>query len=331
MLPVMRLRDGDILTDERVWAELARLAARKSRGSAHVVVPYVTKNLLDLREGDSLACDLSPHALSTGQTNPHVLRRYLAQGVAVHRSPGLHAKVFVLGDTAVVGSANMSASSSERLREAVVVLKGKERIEAVRKVAVSLTGVAVSRQDLLDAAKLYKKAAGRKLPKRPTDEHPGGPPPTVDDRLWVIAVWSEEWPITAAKRAAKERGRVRRRAGSAADVEIGATLFDQDTAPKLRVDDYIIEAWADTRNGSLIEAAHPSQVVEIIEIPGPGASAGWTLVYTRRATGTDTVPWKDVKEAASKAGARLGGTTKLSKRLTDERVRKALLGLWPNG
>jgi hypothetical protein len=320
--------DPKVLVDEQVWLELKRLAARKSRGSAIVAVPYVTEPLLDLRAGDTLAVDLSPPILRAGQTNPKVLRRYLRAGVSLYSSPGLHAKIFVLGDTAVVGSPNMSKASERDLREAVIVVKERAAVRTAAEVARRLLDRELGKADLDDAARLYcPPQRGPARPTRPSTEYPAGPPPTASDRLWLLGLYLTEWPATAEKRAAAANRGIRRRAGAAADVEIGSALFDLDTAPKLRLDDLVIEASAPANGKPLEEAFHPARVIDLLKVPGPGPSPGWLIAYWRRPTGTTPRPWADVQAAAAKAGARLSADSTF-RRITDPTLHAALRRLW---
>lgn len=318
-----------VLVDDQVWPELKRLAARRSRPPAIVVVPYVTKALLDLRAGDTLAVDLSDATLAAGQTNPAVLKRYLRAGVAVHASPGLHAKIFVLGDTAVVGSSNMSTSSERDLREAVVVVKDWAAVRAAADVARRLVGLELTKGELDDAALRYRPPRrGPTRPRRPTIKYPAGPPSAPGDRLWVLGLHLMDWPTTAEKRAAAAQRGVRRRAGAAADVEIGTALFDVATAPKLRVDDIVIEAWAPAENKPLKEALHPARVIELLSVPGRGRAPGWVIAYWRRPTGTTPRPWADVRAAAAKTGARFSDDHNFLRRVTDPALHAALRRLW---
>ena len=56
------------------------------------------------------------------------------------RFPGLHAKIFVLGDTAVIGSANLSQSSARDWREAVIVVKDGAAVRSAAEAAKRLLG-----------------------------------------------------------------------------------------------------------------------------------------------------------------------------------------------
>jgi hypothetical protein len=319
-----------ILIDDEVWPTLRRLAARRRRGAAIVAVPYVTEPLLELRAGDTLAVDLSPATLATGQTKPAVLRRYLKAGVHLHSSPGLHAKLFVLGNVAVVGSANMSASSAETLREAVVIVANKAAVRAAAEAAAQLLGPEIGKAELDAADKLYRpaKRGGTTAPKRPSKQHPAGPPPGPDDRLWVIGLYGADWPATAVARAEAARRGLRRRAGPAADVEIGSGLFDIDKAPKLRIDDIVIEVFAYSRKKPLVVAEAPARVIELLEVPGRGRSKGWVIAYWRRPKGTATLDWEDVQAAAKKAGAHFTDDATFMRHVTKPALHAALRRLW---
>jgi hypothetical protein len=64
--------------------------------------------------------DASELAVASGQTAPADLSKLVKRGVRVYSVPNLHAKVFVLGRAAYIGSANVSNRSASRLVEAVI-------------------------------------------------------------------------------------------------------------------------------------------------------------------------------------------------------------------
>jgi phosphatidylserine/phosphatidylglycerophosphate/cardiolipin synthase-like enzyme len=57
--------------------------------------------------------DASEAAVQAGQTCPASLSSMLKRGVQVFSREGLHAKVFVFGTTAYIGSANVSGNSEK--------------------------------------------------------------------------------------------------------------------------------------------------------------------------------------------------------------------------
>lgn len=99
-----------------------RQATRKRAAIAYV--GSAATDLLCLVSGDLIIVDGSVGALGAGLVDPAVIEAWLAEGVEVRSLWGLHAKVMHLEGRrtrVVVGSANASAHSRDRLREAAVV------------------------------------------------------------------------------------------------------------------------------------------------------------------------------------------------------------------
>jgi hypothetical protein len=118
-----------------IWSEITK-TVRASRRRCFVAVAYFgagASRRLPLPMGSSLVVDASERAVGCGQTCPADLQKLQARGVAVYSVPNLHAKVFVVGRTAYVGSTNVSTSSAEKLLEAVIRTSEPRTVGAVRK------------------------------------------------------------------------------------------------------------------------------------------------------------------------------------------------------
>ena len=105
-----------------IWPQLTK-AVRGSSQRCAVAVAYFGKGaskLLPLAKGSRLVVDASERSVASGQTCPADLRILVKRGVRVYSVPNLHAKVFVLGRAAYIGSANVSNRSASQLVEAVV-------------------------------------------------------------------------------------------------------------------------------------------------------------------------------------------------------------------
>ncbi|MCY1013407.1 hypothetical protein OV079_49350 [Nannocystis pusilla] len=109
------------LLTEKVWSAI-QAAAHGARGRKYAAVAFVGADgaelLSDFGVGDILVCNMGREALRAGTTNPFAIERLIVRGVDVYSHERLHAKVYVFGDLAVVGSANASASAANRLAEA---------------------------------------------------------------------------------------------------------------------------------------------------------------------------------------------------------------------
>lgn len=120
---------------ETLWPELKK-TARASRQRCAVAVAYFGKGaskLLPLPKGSRLVVDASEGAVKSGQTCPADLLAMTKRGIRVYSITNLHAKVFVLGRVAFVGSANVSNRSAGTLIEAAVRLTDPLAVKAARK------------------------------------------------------------------------------------------------------------------------------------------------------------------------------------------------------
>jgi hypothetical protein len=167
-----------------LWRDIKRLArANKPRFAA---IAYVTSDaLIKFGRGDTLVCDATDGAIKSGQTCAAVLRAALKlkRGASLYSSPGLHAKVLLLGRTSVIGSANMSASSADTLVEASVLTDDARAAAGVRVLVERLAKDAdrIDHEFLDRIAKLEVRAPRRGSARRR--------PVTVPvSRAWLVSV-----------------------------------------------------------------------------------------------------------------------------------------------
>jgi hypothetical protein len=118
-----------------IWLQLTK-AARVPHQRCAVAVAYFGKGasrLLPLAKGSRLVVDASERSVASGQTCPADLIKLVERGVAVYSVANLHAKVFVLGRAAYIGSANVSSRSASQLVEAVIRTTERSTVRAARK------------------------------------------------------------------------------------------------------------------------------------------------------------------------------------------------------
>lgn len=173
-----------------VWPRITKLC-RKAK-TAFVAVAYFGKGaskLLPLPKGSTLVVDFGEDAVRSGQTNPdEILKMIEKRGVEVHSCGNLHAKVFVLGRTVVVGSANVSTNSAEHLLEATVEVTDTALRQSCIEFVKSLRGDVVGPEWAKKMKKLYKPphirhAKGPQRVKR-TPEH---------SLIWAVPLIVEDW------------------------------------------------------------------------------------------------------------------------------------------
>ncbi len=169
-----------VFITRNIWPQLTK-TVRGSRHRCAVAVAYFgagASRLLPLPKSSLLVVDASEHAVACGQTSPADLIALVSRGVAVYSVPNLHAKVFVLGRAAYIGSANVSVRSASQLVEAVVRTTEPSAVGAARQFVQEHCLHALTPTVLKRLSKLYrpplvsggsrgKKVAGHTL-HRPT-------------------------------------------------------------------------------------------------------------------------------------------------------------------
>jgi len=97
-----------LLSDD-LWVGLSQKSANHKRIRA--AISYVTARHLNFRQGDLLICDASDDAIKGGLTSASVLRSFFDHGAEIYSFDGLHSKVAVIDDCALIGSANLSENA----------------------------------------------------------------------------------------------------------------------------------------------------------------------------------------------------------------------------
>jgi hypothetical protein len=111
--------ESRLIAGQKVWLEIAKLAEKRKKKAA---VAYVgSDSFFRFGEGDKLVVDASDESVMAGSTSARVLERAIRRGANIFSIPRLHAKVMLVGDDAVIGSANISLRSSQLLIESVLV------------------------------------------------------------------------------------------------------------------------------------------------------------------------------------------------------------------
>jgi hypothetical protein len=194
------------LLSSRLWERIHTLAKRARR--CEVAVPFVgigSADRLQLRRGDLLVCRLDEPTVHAGLTNPKEILAYLRRGVEVHTVTNLHAKVFVLGRSAIVGSCNLSGYSERSLLEAAVETSSTELVRACRQFVEGLRGDEVGPEYARRLMRVYRP------PKVRTKLGPRGAQRVRQGDLVAVALAFVDFDERdlAAERTANRLGRKR--------------------------------------------------------------------------------------------------------------------------
>jgi hypothetical protein len=146
------------LVTTNVWNEITAAASSATK-SSHVAVAYFGSkgpSLLPLLKGSALVADVSIPTVAQGSTSPAALNQLRKAGVDIYSVQYLHAKVFAFEAVAFVGSTNASQRSATTLVEAVLKIRAKNEIHAIRNFIESLCVTRLSASDLKDLETYYK-------------------------------------------------------------------------------------------------------------------------------------------------------------------------------
>jgi hypothetical protein len=197
-----------------VWGRIGKLS--QSTPPAIVAVPYFgsgATELLKLSKGSLLVLKFDKEAVGSGQVDPREVVKAIKKGVEVHYCSNLHAKIYVFGKTAVVGSSNVSKNSDRHLIEACVETTDKKIVASARRFILSLLGDQVGLEYAKQMLPLYHppmrlQIAGqdRRKRKKPIPKH---------SDLWLVSLVEKAWQNVdyeqeekgrlSAKRALKNR------------------------------------------------------------------------------------------------------------------------------
>ena len=262
--------------------------------------------------------DCRPATARSGSTSPVALRSYLDADVDVRRWEWLHAKVFVLGDVAVVGSANATSNSETKLDEAAVVLTAKRDVAAARNFVDQLCDEAPAiTEEWLDQCDAAWRPPRDRRPPNPRDGW--SPIPEGDDwTLWVARISSWDPPDYVIDAIDRHRRSVRAHQSGPFAVE----SFSWDSRPPFRPGDVIVEVF--TSDAGRTTVCAPA-LVEAVWKAHRG-SASHQLVTMLRPRGHRPVTIKRLNEATESVGWKLRKQD--AQRAATLERRDAVLNLW---
>ena len=284
------------LLEDDVWSELQQ-AARASKRPAYVAVAYFGQGgarMLPLPRGSRLVVDASEKAVKAGQTSPAELAKLVRRGVRVYSVADLHAKVFVFGRTAYVGSTNVSRLSANKLVEATIKTTDPDTVRKARLFIKGLCLHELGQETIKKLQKQYRPPRVAGTTNRARSRKRRGTPkmPRVFLAKLVYEDWPEEYEIAEeeATRIARTKMSHPRRHSLSIFRWLGKCAY--------KLGDIVV------------------QVVDDIEVWSPG-----TVVYTRRwSNGRSKMTFVCLEHAS----LRKTNVDRLAKRLGKE-ARKRLL------
>ncbi len=314
---------SDILLTEGIWENITKAVKKHSR-KCYVAVAYFSKQaseMLPLEEGSLLVFNMSQDAVKAGQTNPAEVLKLLIRGVSVNSVKNLHAKVFVAGGLAFVGSTNVSNHSANRLQEATLQTTNPNTVKQCREFVEGLAGEVVTPEYARRMKKLYKPpkiAGGGKVRTTTAPLH---------EPLWLVPLVRESWDEEAQRQEKLGLPKARKRFRSSKKFRIEQFHWSgQDFLKKLGADDLLVQVMAERNGTTMVSPA--ARVLHIQSyLQGRGHHA---IVFLE-------VPKNPLRKNIVKVIQRLGSRAKRDlgsledpKLLRDPSLVHSLLNLWPS-
>ncbi len=171
-------------------------------------IAYATnERAIRFGKGDTLIVDASEQAVACGQTSALLLKHAYQNGAKLYSLAGLHAKVLLLDNIAVIGSANLSSSSASSLVEAAIltdhpaaVATTRAFIEAVMKTATAINVSDLRRLSSIKVNRGFLEAMARRAGKQVSI-------PVAAHQTWLVSVTRLDESRFEHENERAERGR----------------------------------------------------------------------------------------------------------------------------
>ncbi len=232
-----------------LWTTIADTAKKAKRVQA--AIAYVTQDYLNLKRGDVLIVDASDYTIRNGGTDAQLLSELQKRGVLIYNCTDLHAKVILLDETAVVGSANMSRSSNGLVEAAIISDQGSvtagvaSLIEQLKQQSPRLT-----QTELKELCKIEVTRRSSKIDDRKTKIG------ILGSQTWLVGLIN--YPITSSDEYEKWEQVAEEL--EEPDLEVMQFANSSTMARRCLEGDQIIQAWQPS-TGIRIKVFHPVSVL----------------------------------------------------------------------
>jgi hypothetical protein len=303
-----------------LWDKIGNLAKRAKR--KHIAVAYLGSgacDLIPLHKGDTLVLDMSLSTVKSGQTNPFEVGKYLRAGVSVFNCANLHAKVFVLDGSAVVGSSNVSHHSQDTLVEAGIVTRDQDVVKAARGFIKSIQVERITPEYLRLCKRLYNppRFGNGHLRKRTRQKVQ----PTYS-RLWIAGISDIKFSEEENRISDRETRKALKEVKNTRRYEVNTIRWTGDShfTREVRKGDLIIQLYHK-------KAYPPARVVRITKYRLPNRKQARFLICVEDEKRPKLFAWSKFKKQLSQVS--LGKLTLGSTReIKTPTASHSILGMW---
>ncbi len=309
------------LSSPGLWNTIVALAGR-SRGRNLVAVPYVSagaSKLLKLGRGDVLLSALTKANCRSGAVCPAELTTFREQGVRLYQQADLHAKVYLLGKTLIVSSANLSGPSRDRLDETGVLSTERSCIrEAMAWFRARLTQPVMPKW-LKECERVYRP------PRNPMGGRRSRSGPDVPAmRVWLMRLSSIDPPEeeAAIRKAGEAIARERKTRGTS--LEWLRFTGQPRFLDRASDGDAIVQVWEKTPGRGL--EVYPLATLLHRRIGRTGQKGHVVYLWVEEPSGCQTLAWSAFKQNCANQGLRLRAPATV-REVRGARSRRVLLSV----
>lgn len=173
---------ADRLLTSNLWKDAAAIA--RTAKTRYAAIAYVSTDTVKFKKGDVLITDASEATIASCGTVVSVLQAAYDRGAAIYSFPYLHAKVLLLDDWVIVGSANLSTTSAIDLEECAILTKDRKLVGQAKAFL----------QQLREQSQLLTKERLERLAKIPVVRRGGRGKrrhhkiPEQNHRCWIVGL-----------------------------------------------------------------------------------------------------------------------------------------------
>lgn len=266
-----------------IWEKVNLKLKKDERKTA--CIAYVTLDNLDLNEDDILVCNASLFSIKNGETCAKALESYFNKGVEIYSNQNLHSKILVTDSLLVVGSANLSKNSSERLIESSIITDNETLVAQANSFCYNVIkedkSTLLSRQDIDSLLKIKVKKRSPQIPVDSTVRNK-----TFGDRTWILAVHDLSDKIAEEEKKYEEQAKRKLRKKEVSSIRItGNSKFRTSVLEG----DQFFEIWKDKSSNKRL--LYPLNTVLLVQ-----RRESWTRIYyDRNKTEAKEIPISDFK------------------------------------
>ena len=298
-----------VLDQTTLWPALDELR-RKGRGPRRIATAYLgegSAKRFPLRADDVLLTSLSVPQAARGLVSPNDLIAYRRAGVRLYREELLHAKVYLFGAVAVVGSPNLT-NNSLKLDETALLTDDRAVVAALREWFAARCTQEIPDEFLRECAKAWRPPQFEPGtgPRSPARGRSARKPTLPDgDRTYLLRLSADVGDDTVAYERVK-----RKLERKAARTKAPKTHGTRDhfwwhgwngVAADLRPGDTIIPVW---QNGTRLDVL-PYYTVLAVELSENGRGRPRTIVSFASPGDRPKMTWTRFRALAATRGVAL--------------------------